>query len=249
MATTNELTIAEKLEQLYQLQTIYSKVDEIQVLKGELPIEVADLEDEIEGLHKRLAKIAEDIKNKEAEIAAKHNSIKESETLKERYNSQLDNVKNNREYDALTKEIEMQTLEMQLNEKKIKEEGINIEGLKEILTETQEKLADKEKNLEDKKVALEKIIATTEKEETKLGNKATRLEKKIEERLIKAFKRVRGSYRNGLAVVEVERDSCGGCFGKVPPQTQMEIRQKKKIILCEHCGRILVDASSEEEKN
>ncbi len=248
MATaTQELTIEEKLTQLHDLQTIYSEIDEIHILKGELPMEVADLEDDIEGLKIRVNKIDADITNKEDEISSRRNSIVESKALVEKYNRQLDNVKNNREYDALTKEIELQTLEVQLNEKKIGDAEIEIEGLKELLEETKEKAESKEKDLEVKKVELEKIISKTEKQEVKLTNKATRLAKKIEPRLINAFNRIRGSYKNGLAVVSVERDSCGGCFGKVPPQTQMEIRQRKKIILCEHCGRLLVDTNKEEE--
>ena len=241
MATkTAELTIADKLDQLYDLQSIHSKLDKIQILRGELPMEVSDLEDDIVGLETRTANIKGDIEGKEEDIASRRNGMKEAETLIARYKAQLENVKNNREFDALTKEVELQDLEIQLHEKKIKETHFAIEGSQEILKETEEKLDAFKKNLDQKKVELEKITKETEKEEEKLNKKAERMKKGIEERLIRAYNRIRSNYMNGLAVVEVERDSCGGCFGKVPPQMQMEIRQRKKILSCEHCGRILV---------
>ncbi len=246
MATKKQTTIAEELDQLLELQTIHSTLDKIQILKGELPMEVADLEDDIIGLETRLLKINTDFEEKEADVAARKNGIKESEGLILRYKSQLDNVKNNREYDALSKEIELQELEMQLHEKKIKELQIVIDSSKEIQKETQARLDSHKKDLELKRKELDKIIKETEKEETALNKKAEKVEEQIEERLIVAYKRIRGNYKNGLAVVEVERESCGGCFGKVPPQMQMEIRQRKKILLCEHCGRIMVAAKFEE---
>lgn len=246
MATKKQTTIADKLDQLYELQTIHSTLDKIQILKGELPMEVADLEDDIVGLETRIVKINSDIEEKESDINARKIGIKDSEALIIRYKSQLDNVKNNREYDALSKEIELQDLEMQLHEKKIKELQISIDSSKEILKETTDKLKSFQKDLTHKKKELDKIIKETEKEETALNKKAAKVEEAIEDRLIKAYRRVRGNYKNGLAVVEVERESCGGCFGKVPPQMQMEIRQRKKILLCEHCGRILVAANTED---
>lgn len=240
MAKTAELTIADKLDQLYTLQTIHSKLDQIGILRGELPMEVADLEDDITGLETRVAKIEADINGKKEDIAARRLASKEAEALILRYRAQLDNVKNNREFDALSKEIELQELEIQLGEKKVKEAELAIESSEAILAETNEKLADYQKNLEVKKKELEKIIKETEKEETSLNKKASKMEGEIEERLIRAYSRIRSNYKNGLAVVTVERDACGGCFGKVPPQMQSEIRQRKKILLCEHCGRILV---------
>jgi predicted nucleic acid-binding Zn-ribbon protein len=246
MATKKQTTIAEELDQLFELQTIHSTLDKIQILKGELPMEVADLEDDIVGLETRLVKINSDVEEKEADVLARKNGIKESEGLILRYRSQLDNVKNNREYDALSKEIELQELEMQLHEKKIKELQTVIVSSKEIQTETKARLDAHKKDLEHKRKELDKIIKETEKEEATLNKKAEKVEEQIEDRLIIAYRRIRGNYKNGLAVVEVERESCGGCFGKVPPQMQMDIRQRKKILLCEHCGRIMVAAKGEE---
>lgn len=243
---SKELTIGEKLDKLYELQSIHTALDKINILRGELPMEVSDLEDDIVGLETRISNIKSDIESKEAEIAEKKNAAKESEALIARYKSQLDNVKNNREFDALSKEIELQELEIQLQEKKTKEFSLSIDQSKELLKETEEKLDAYNKNLKEKKKELEKIIAENEKEEASLNRKAKKVEKDIEDRLLNAYNRIRTNYRNGLAVVTVERDSCGGCFGMVPPQMQMDIRQRKKIILCEHCGRILVAPDVEE---
>jgi predicted nucleic acid-binding Zn-ribbon protein len=239
-AASKDLTIGEKLDRLYELQSIHTNLDKIDILRGELPMEVADLEDEIVGLETRISNIKGDIDAKKSEIAEKKNGVKESEALITRYKSQLDNVKNNREFDALTKEIELQELEIQLQEKKMSEFTLGIDQSKEVLKETEERLDSLKKNLKEKKVELEKIIKETEKEEASLKRKAAKVEKIIEDRLLTAYNRIRSNYRNGLAVVTVERDSCGGCFGMVPPQMQMDIRQRKKIILCEHCGRVLV---------
>lgn len=247
MAKTKELTIAEKLDQLLNLQKIHSKIDQIHILKGELPIEVSDLEDEIEGLKIRINKVNSDLTHKEEEISSRKNAIKDSKDLVVKYEKQLDNVKNNREYDALTKEIELQNLEVQLNEKKINDAKNEIEKGKLLVEEINSKLESKTKNLAEKKGELAHIIQDTDKEETELTEKAASISEKIDERLLTAYNRTRKSYKNGLAVVYVERNSCGGCFGHVPPQTQMEIKQKKKIVLCEHCGRILVDVNSSEE--
>ncbi|MDB5227999.1 MAG: zinc ribbon domain protein [Bacteroidota bacterium] len=254
MARKKELTtVADKLEQLEQLQAIHSKIDAIHILKGELPIEVADLEDEIAGTKKRVGKIQAEIDEAEEEIENRKTLMKEAQSLITKYDKQLHNVKNNREFDALNKEIELQKLEIQLAEKKIKEANFTIENHKKQIGEVQKRLDSKEKDLEIKKKELDNIIKDTEKEEKELSAKAKDMEGDIEERFILAFNRIRKSYKNGLAVVKVSRNACGGCFGFIPPQTQSEIRTKKKISTCEHCGRIIsgVDDSavliSEEE--
>ncbi|MCB0686381.1 MAG: hypothetical protein KDC53_07645 [Saprospiraceae bacterium] len=238
-----EKTIPERLSELYKLQLIDSQLDEIQVLKGELPMEVKDLEDEIEGLQIRVRKLEDSKKELDDAIAQHRNKIKESETLIAKYGRQLDDVKNNREYEALTKEIELQRLDIQLSEKRIREVEGSIVAKEETLQAARDRMADKNKNLENKKVELDKIIAKTEKDGNKLLKQSESQRQVIEERLLKAYDRVRKSYRNGLAVVTVERDACGGCFNKIPPQLQLEISLQKKIIACEHCGRILVDSS------
>ncbi len=239
--------IAEKLRQIYQLQLIDSKIDEIQVLKGELPIEVSDLEDEIVGLETRVSKLNEKISGVETEISSHNANIKESNMLIERYEKQLDEVKNNREFEALTKEIEMQKLEIQLSEKKIKDAAVIKETKDVTLAEANDRLKAKQDNLETKKVELEKIIKKTESEEKKLHKKSTAARKDIEDRFLNSYDRIRGRYRNGLAVVTVKRDSCGGCFNRIPPQLQIEIGLYKNIMACEHCGRVLVDDVIAEE--
>ena len=238
---TKDLTVAEKLKDLYDLQLIDSNIDNIAILKGELPMEVSDLEDEIVGLETRLSKLNVNIQELEGEISKHQNNIKESEALIIKYEKQMDDVKNNREYDALTKELELQKLEIQLSEKKIKEYKHSFENKKETLDATQERVTSKKTDLDNKKVELEKIIEKTEKEEEKLFKKSERKKKVVEPRLLKAYTKIRTSYRNGLAVVTVSRNSCGGCFNKIPPQIQLEIQGQKKILACEHCGRVLVD--------
>jgi len=240
-AKVKEITMADKLDNLAELQNIHTKIDEIGVLRGELPVEVSDLEDDIAGLNIRVKKIQHDVETLKEELASRKNGIKDAEALILKYDKQINSVKNNREFDALTKEIEMQKLEIQLCEKKIKESTFSIELAEKNLEDTLGRVAIKQKDLEGKKVELGQIIAETEKEENELKAKAVAREEEIEERLLKAYHRIRSSYKNGLAVVLVERDSCGGCFGKIPPQAQSEIRLKKKIIVCEHCGRILYD--------
>ncbi|MEL6718855.1 MAG: C4-type zinc ribbon domain-containing protein [Bacteroidota bacterium] len=247
MATKKELTVEEKLRQLYELQLIDNELTELTVLKGELPMEVKDLEDEIEGLETRHARLQRNVEDQESEIARHRANIEEANNLIIRYNSQLDNVKNNREYEALTKELEMQKLEIQLSEKRIGEAEVIIGTKKETQEETKVRLDQKKVDLERKKVELEKITEDTEKQEKKLIKESETLRKRIEERLLKAYDRVRTNYRNGLAVVPVQRNSCGGCFNNVPPQMQLEIGMRKKIIVCEHCGRILVDENILEE--
>lgn len=239
----NELSVAEKLQQLYELQLIDSEIDQIAILKGELPMEVSDLEDEIAGLETRRGRLQNNIETMEGDLARHKNNIKEAEALIEKYEKQMDNVKNNREYDALSKELEMQRLEIQLSEKRSREGGSQVIAKKETLKNTDERLKSKQEALAEKKVELEKIIEKTEKEEEKLKRQSTKAQKGIEERLMKSYNKLRGAYRNGVAVATVSRNSCGGCFNKVPPQVQLEIASRKKIIACEHCGRILVDES------
>lgn len=241
MAKAKDLTVTEKLEQLFELQKIDSQLDQIQIMKGELPMEVRDLEDDIAGLQTRIGKLQEGKEEIEHEIARHNANMKESEILIERYKQQLDVVKNNREYEALSKEIELQKLEIQLSEKKIREAKENLEAKEETLKAAQGRLDAKQKDLENKKVELEKIIEKTEAEESKLQKSAEKHRKGIEERLLRSYDRIRTRYRNGLAVVTIERDACGGCFNKIPPQLQLEIRSRKNIVACEHCGRVLVD--------
>ena len=240
MAKDKEISMDEKLNLLLDLQSIDSQIDKIHTLKGELPLEVKDLEDDIEGLNTRIANFEKDIEALNAEISRHKNNIVEATSLIAKYTKQQDNVKNNREFDALTKEIELQKLEVQLSEKRTKENAVKLDAKKEAMEETNKKIADKEKALKAKNKELDKIITETDKEEKDLLKKSDAASSKIEDRLLVAYNRIRKAYRNGLAVVSVERDACGGCFAQVPPQLQMEIRQRKKIILCEHCGRILV---------
>jgi uncharacterized protein len=241
MAVAKDQSVAEKLKLMYELQLVDSELDQIQILKGELPIEVSDLEDEIEGLQTRSAKIGSQLKESEAEVAKHNTNIKDSEANIIRYTKQLDNVKNNREYEALTKEIESQNLEIQLSQKRIREHQVIVQQKQETLTATDLRLTQKRKDLDNKKVELAQIIEKTEKEEEKLNKRIEKARKKIEERLLRAYDKTRRSYRNGLAIVTIERDACGGCFNKTPPQVNLEVGLRKKIIACEHCGRILVD--------
>lgn len=240
-AARADSSIEEALRNLYRLQKIDTKIDEIQILKGELPMEVKDLEDELAGLKTRITKIEDELGQVEGGIANRRNTIKESEALIKRYQKQQNNVKNNREYDALSKEIEMQKLEIQLNEKRIREAETDMTQRQEQIDLAKKSIKDKEKNLKTKREELERIIEETDAEEKALLKKSKDQAAKIEDRLLQAYHRIRSTYRNGLAVVTVNRDACGGCYNAIPPQTQMEIRQHKKIIICEHCGRVLVD--------
>lgn len=237
-----ELTVEEKLKSLYELQLIDSQISELEILKGELPMEVRDLEDEIAGLETRFRRLQENMEDLEGEVGRYESNIAEAKALIIRYEKQLENVKNNREYEALTKELEMQRLDIQLSEKKIREVKVNVEAKAGTLSATEERFEGKKADLERKRVELQAIQEKTEKEEEKLRKKSDKARKKIEERLLKAYSKIRGSYRNGLAVVTILRDACGGCFNQVPPQLQLEIGMRKKIMACEHCGRILVDS-------
>lgn len=243
MAAVKEQSIAEKLKALYALQQIDSKMGEIAILKGELPMEVSDLEDEITGLKTRLRKLESSVAEIDHEITRHNNNIKESESLIVKYEKQLDNVKNNREFDALTKEIELQRLEIQLSQKKIREANAARETKAESLDAINTKLTQRNKDVDSKKVELQKIIEKTEKEESKLVKESDKARKDIDERLLVSYDKIRKTYRNGLAVVTVSRGACGGCFNRIPPQLQIEIGVMKKIIACEHCGRVLIDDS------
>ncbi|WP_372775739.1 zinc ribbon domain-containing protein [Mangrovibacterium sp.] len=233
--------ISEKLKALFELQTVASDIDKIKTLRGELPLEVQDLEDDITGLKTRISNFDDDVKTLETSIQNRKSAIKESEALIAKYTEQQNNVRNNREYDSLSKEIEFQKLEIELSEKRIKEFTLEMNTKKETIESSKAQLSDREEDLERKKKELDEITAETKIEEEKLKSKGEKIEGMIETRLLTAFKRIRKNARNGLAVVTVQRDACGGCFNKIPPQRQMDIANRKKIIVCEYCGRILVD--------
>ncbi len=236
-----EMPVEERLKTLFQLQTTLSSIDEKRALRGELPLEVQDLEDEIEGLSIRIEKIQTEISEYEQAVTMKKGEIETAKASVERYKSQLDEVKNNREYDTLSKEIEFQSLEIELCNKKIKEATLKIEEKKEELARNQEVIDDRRQALELKKSELDEIMEETRSEEEKLKIKVKDLEAKIEPRLLTSFKRIRKNVRNGLGIVYVQRDACGGCFNKIPPQRQLDIKMHKKVIVCEYCGRILID--------
>lgn len=238
---SKELTVKEKLKALYKLQVVASKIDKIKILRGELPMEVQDLEDEVAGLKTRISKYKNDIKEANTNISDLKIEENKSSELIAKYKTQQDNVRNNREYDFLSKEIEYQELEIKLDEKKIREAQVLITNLSEEVEKSGLLLEEREKDLEQKKNELENIISDTKTEEETLVSEAKGIEKDIEPRLLSAFKRIRKNARNGLAVVTVQRDACSGCFNKIPPQRQMDIKMSKKIIVCEYCGRILVD--------
>lgn len=234
-------SIEKKLKALYDLQTIDSLIDKIRIVRGELPLEVQDLEDEIAGIQTRIENSSAETTQIEEAILEKKNAIKNCQVLIKKYEAQQMNVRNNREYDSLSKEIEYQNLEIQLSEKRIKEFKVSLDLKKEVIEKSNEVLQEKIKDLEVKKSELNDIIAETEKEETLLLQKSVENQQIIEDRLLNAYQKIRKNARNGLAVVIVERDACGGCFNKIPPQRQLDIRLHKKIIVCEYCGRILVD--------
>ena len=236
-----DLSVEERLKTLYQLQTALSSIDEKRALRGELPLEVQDLEDEIEGLTTRVEKIKNEIDEFQRAITLKNGEINDAKASVERYQSQLNEVKNNREYDMLSKEIEFQTLEIELCNKKIREANARIAEKSEELATNEELIKERQGDLDVKKSELEEIITETRAEEDKLKEKVKDLEAKIENRLLTSFKRIRKNARNGLGIVYVQRDACGGCFNKIPPQRQLDIKMHKKIIVCEYCGRIMID--------
>ncbi len=236
-----EISVEKKLVALFTLQQNDSKIDRIKIVRGELPLEVEDLEDEVAGLETRIDNYIQEIEMLEKQVSDKLLAIKESQTLIKRYEEQQNNVRNNREYDALTKEIEFQSLEIQLAEKRIREFTAQLTMSKEEIENAQHELSDRRNDMEAKRSELTDIVAETELEETELNSKSDQQQRLIEERLLIAYKRIRKNARNGLAVVPVERDACGGCFSYIPPQRQLDIKLHKKIIVCEFCGRILVD--------
>lgn len=236
-----DFSVEQKLKNLYQLQTILSEIDKIKRLRGELPLEVQDLEDEIVGLNTRVEKLQGEIASLKGEIASQKVAIDQAKASIAKYQDQQNNVRNNREFDFLTKEIEFQTLEVQLCEKKIADFNRQMEENTAELTRTQETLSERSKDLEEKKNELDEIVHETKAEEERLREKAKGLEGSIDPRLLTAFNRIRKSTRNGLGIVYVQRDACGGCFNKIPPQRQLDIKMRKKIIVCEYCGRIMID--------
>ena len=249
MASVKDFSVEEKLVNLYRLQRVDSSIDQIEILRGELPMEVKDLEDEVQGLVNRQTRIEEEINGITEFIEDKKAAIKESEALLAKYEQQSDNVKNNREFEAINKEIEMQGLEIKLAEKHIRDANEELTEKVKALENAKKNIATKEGVLTHKKSELEKIIADTEIEEKELRSKSEEARTHIDERLLYSYDRIRNSYRNGLAVVAVERDACGGCFNSIPPQRQSEIRLHKKIIVCENCGRILVESEMAEKDN
>lgn len=245
-AIKKEASVAEKLDSLFELQKIDSEIDRIRTVRGELPLEVQDLEDEVAGINSRIAKITEEIKDLDTEITDRKNAVKDAESAIAKYKEQQDNVRNNREFESLAKEIEYQELEIKLHDKKSKEVKAKIAHKKELLEESKNRLQFRSEDLATKKAELDEIVGETQKDEELLIQKSDAAKAKIEERLLFAYNRLRSNAKNGLAVVPVSRDSCGGCFNKIPPQRQLEIESKRKVIVCEHCGRILVPSSMEE---
>ena len=238
-----ENTIEDKLRALYQLQLIDSEIDQIRNIRGELPLEVSDLEDEIAGLETRVGNYTEEADALEEQVKMRKQSIKDANAQIKKYQTQQMGVKNNREYDSLNKEIEYQQLEIQLSEKRIKEHSAELVAKKQIVEASESLLEGRKTDLQTKKNELDSIVAETEKEEALLLKESKKAETIIDERLLTAYSRIRNNVRNGLGVVSIARDACGGCFNKIPPQRQLDIRQRKKVIVCEHCGRILVDPS------
>jgi predicted nucleic acid-binding Zn-ribbon protein len=236
-----EQTVEQKLKALYELQTIHTKIDKIRQIRGELPMEVADLEDDVAGLETRIQKIKNELDDLEDDIVTRKNLIRDAQANIKKYEAQLNEVKNNREYDAISKEIEIQGLDIQVSEKKIREFGFEITSKTQIYDKALAELEGRKNDLEAKKAELGTITSETEKEESELAAQAEKAYQNIEERLLIAYNRLRGNAKNGLAVVTIQRDSCSGCFNQIPPQRQSDIRQRKKVIVCEHCGRILVD--------
>jgi predicted nucleic acid-binding Zn-ribbon protein len=247
MAAATEISVEQKLKALYKLQVIDSKINKLRSVRGELPMEVADLEDEIAGLNTRIDNIKAEIKNAETAISDNKTKITDSKALSKKYEKQLDNVKNNREFDALNKEIEIQGLEVLAAEKRIKNNQFDIENKKAALETINTELEGRNLDLKNKKGELDMIIEETGKEEKNLLSSREEASKVIEERLLTSYNKIRASVKNGIGVAMIVRDSCGGCFAKIPPQRQSDIKQRKKILVCEHCGRVLVDSLLTEE--
>lgn len=244
---STSVTVAERLDALANLQKIDSEIDRIITVRGELPLEVQDLEDDIQGLETRVNKLQQEVEDINEEINDRKNAQKDSQTAIIAYKEKQNNVRNNREFESLSKEIEFQELEIQLHDKKLKEAAYRIEKKNELLEETKEKIERYKEQFEIKKGELDKIIAETQKDEEKLLKESEKAKKKIDEHLLAAYERLRSNARNGLAVVPIDRDACGGCFNRIPPQRQLDIMQGKKIIVCEHCGRILIPSEVEHE--
>jgi len=242
---SKELSVEERLKALYDLQKVDSEITKIKILRGELPLEVQDLEDEIAGLQTRIEKTELELKDNETAITNKNIEIEDARALIKKYEEQQDNVRNNREFDALTKEVEFQNLEIELAEKKIREFKFKIDEITKVLDNSRLFIEERTKDLDLKHSELDAITKETQKEEDELLEKSNQIAENIEERLLTAYKRIRGNARNGLAVVPVERDACGGCFNKIPPQRQLDIRMRNRITVCEYCGRILVDKDIE----
>ncbi|MDR1762908.1 MAG: C4-type zinc ribbon domain-containing protein [Dysgonamonadaceae bacterium] len=238
---TDELTVEQRLTNLYKLQTILSEIDKIKILRGDLPLEVQDLEDEVAGLQTRIQNYQLDSKELDTAIGQQRIKITDSTALVNKYKEQLDNVRNNREFDSLSKEIEFQTLEVELAEKRIREFTADSKAVADEIAKSKTLLEERQSDLKSKKKELNEVISETKIQEEQLREKAKNLETTIEPRLLAAFKRIRKNARNGLAVVYIQRDACGGCFNKIPPQRQLDIKLRKKTIVCEHCGRILID--------
>jgi hypothetical protein len=236
-----EISVEEKLKALYELQTVATEIDKIKTLRGELPLEVQDLEDEIAGLQTRIDNYTAEVQEQQQEVTGRKSEIEQAKIKIEKYKEQQDNVRNNREYDFLSKEVEYQTLEIELSEKRIRDAQATISFKNEEIASATNLLNERTIDLNQKKGELDEIVSETKQEEEKLRERAKEIEAFIEPRLLTAFKRIRKNVRNGLSVVTIQRDACGGCFNKIPPQRQMEIRLRKKVIVCEYCGRILVD--------
>lgn len=247
VSETAELTVEEKLKALFELQSVDSKIDDFKRLRGELPLEVQDLEDEIAGLQTRIQNFEEDVVKLSESINTKKIEIKDAQALIKKYTEQQNNVRNNREFDSLSKEIEFQNLEIELCEKRIKEFTVKIKEKQDIIDESKIILNERSTDIENKRNELNSITNETKKEEEALFEKSEKIHEILDERLSNAYKKIRANARNGLAVVSVQRDACGGCFNKIPPQRQLDVRSRKKIIVCEYCGRILVDPEMENE--
>lgn len=246
-ATKKEVSVAEKLDALFELQKIDSEIDRIRTVRGELPLEVQDLEDELIGLETRLKNIQDEIKSVEQEATDRKNAMKDADAAILKYKEQQNNVRNNREFESLDKEIEFQSLEIKLHEKRIKEAKFGLSNMKEKLDEAKTKFELRKGDLASKKAELDEIVGETQKEEEALTEKSNKAKALIDSRLVTAYTRLRQNAKNGLAVVPIDRDSCGGCFNTIPPQRQLDIQSKRKVIVCEHCGRVLVPTELAEE--